>query len=209
MLHSARGGLAARLTGQWDQSPAVAAGTLARPASCVYVRNSDAAGACPLRTLPKVQRAQMGQKSARVCKSAPSGVGKRPSGKGGGAKENYLCTAWFRNGRSLLAQRNRPQRYFSCPQGRGLVCIRGQLSLEAGLCRLLAFAFTANCYVGSHLAFPLRERGSLETLLESLAAEGQAAKLPTINTLTPSFFSWLFVQPVRFIIPSEYPREEQ
>lgn len=48
-----------------EQSPAVAVGMLARPASCVYVRNSDTAGSCLLHTLPKIQ---MAKTQAEICK---------------------------------------------------------------------------------------------------------------------------------------------
>lgn len=51
--------------GQTEQSPAVAAGMLARPARSVYVRNSDTAGACLLHTLPKTQ---MAETLAEICK---------------------------------------------------------------------------------------------------------------------------------------------
>lgn len=61
MLHSGKGGWGTQQLsslGQTEQSPAVAAGTLARPARSVYVRNSDTAGACLLHTLPKTQMAE-------------------------------------------------------------------------------------------------------------------------------------------------------
>lgn len=153
--------------GQAEQSPAVAAGTLARPASRVYVRNSDAAGACPLRTLPKIQMAQTG---AEICKGVQvrSEWGRPvPSGKGGGARENYLGLPGSESD-CRYQPRETDFSGISPAPGGGLVCIRGQLSLEAGLRRLLAFAFVANCYIGSHLAFPPRERGSPETGLQIL-----------------------------------------
>lgn len=59
------GDSAAQLSGAGEQSPAVAAGPLALSASCVYVRNSDTAGACLLRTLPKIQ---MAETRAEICK---------------------------------------------------------------------------------------------------------------------------------------------
>lgn len=50
---------------QSEQSPAVAAGMLAHPVSCVYVRNSDTAGSCLLHTLPKIQ---MAKTQTEICK---------------------------------------------------------------------------------------------------------------------------------------------
>lgn len=72
MLHSGkRGSLQLSELGELgqtssDQSPAVAAGTLARPVRCVYVRNSDTAGgACLSCTLPRIQ---MAKTAAEICK---------------------------------------------------------------------------------------------------------------------------------------------
>lgn len=64
----ARGGLSSSVQRQTQQRPAVATGTLARPVCCVYVRNSDTAGACLLCTL----KIQMAKTLAEICKNCKS-----------------------------------------------------------------------------------------------------------------------------------------
>lgn len=93
MLHSdKRGTLQLSPLGQTEQSPAVSTGRLACPARCVYVRNSDTAGAC-LHSAPtlRFRRPRAGLKSARVYKSVPSEVGKCPLAVRERQKKTILC----------------------------------------------------------------------------------------------------------------------
>lgn len=130
--------------GPTEQRPAVAAGTPARPARCVYVRNSDPAGV--LCNSLRFRWPRRWLKSARVCKSAPSEVGKCPL-----AKE--ICLVRPTSDSDCSYQLRETDFSGISPALRDeLVCIRGQLPMEASLSRLLAFPFTANSCIGSHLA---------------------------------------------------------
>lgn len=134
MLHSGkRGTQQLSSLGQTEQSPAVATGTLARPVRCVYVRNSDTAGACLLCTLPKIQ---MAKTLAEICKDVQVSctVSKCPL-----AKENYLVLPCSESDYSYQLRETDFTGISSAPRGK-LVCIRGQLSMEVSLSRPLAFS---------------------------------------------------------------------
>lgn len=62
---------------------------LAHPSSCVYVRNSDTAGACLLCTLPNFQMAKAGS-NLQGCASRLEVGSASALCKGGTAKENCL-----------------------------------------------------------------------------------------------------------------------
>lgn len=121
----ARGGVC--LSGSWGspswgspsnaQRPAVAPGKPALPVRCVYVRNSDIAGA-PARPAPSPgsKWPRLLLKSARVCKSARTEVGKCPLATGERQKKNYPVQQPPSESKCSFQLRNRPRWYFSCPQ---------------------------------------------------------------------------------------------
>lgn len=104
-------------------------------------------------------------------KSAPNKVGKRQPAKGG--KANYLALPWSESDCSYQL-REKTSLVFLLPPDK-LVGIRGQLSMEVSLSRLLAFPFTASSYMGSHLASSSRERVSGDTTRFSGCGGGEGA----------------------------------
>lgn len=142
----------------------------------------------PARSAPSLRFRwlRLGLKSARVCKSAPSGVGECPPAKGAGQKKTILpCPV--QNRIVATSREKQTSAVFLRPPG------EGWFALEDSFLWKLAFPDSSLLHSlptatsGATWLFP-QGRGSLETLLDSRAAEGQAASyLPLTHSLPVSF----------------------
>ena len=118
MLHSGRRGTQQLSSpGRTEQSPAVATGTLARPARCVYVRNSDTAGAGLLCNLPNIR---MAEPLAQICKDVQvsSEEGRQvPSGTRGGRQKKTVPCCPVQNPTVATSKEKKTSLVFLLPPG--------------------------------------------------------------------------------------------